>query len=131
AYGALARTYAQSLTDASRLEQVGARQVVVSGNFKFDLRLDTERMGRGERFASRLNRRIVVIASTREGEDAPFIEAIRQQLEQRRVWGDDSGQPLLFILVPRHPQRFDAAAELLQGAGLSHVRRSRLLELGG
>ena len=130
AYGALTRTYAQSLTDAGRLEQAGARQVAVSGNFKFDLRLDPERVGRGHRFAGRLNRRVVVIASTREGEDAPFIEAIRQQLGQRRARGDDSGPPLLFILVPRHPERFDGAAVLLQDAGLPYVRRSRLLELG-
>jgi 3-deoxy-D-manno-octulosonic-acid transferase len=130
AYGALTRTYAQSLTDAWRLEQAGARQVAVSGNFKFDLRLDHERMTRGAGFAARLDRRVVVIASTREGEDAPFIEAIRLEIGQRRVRGDDSGPPLLFILVPRHPQRFEAAAELLQAAGLPYVRRSRLLELG-
>ena len=131
AYGALTRTYAQSLDDARRLEKAGARQVVVSGNFKFDLQLDTARIARGQDFAARLGRRVVVIASTREGEDAPFIEASRQVLEQRRVRGDDTGQPLLFVLVPRHPQRFDEAAALLQAAGVSHVRRSRLLELGG
>jgi 3-deoxy-D-manno-octulosonic-acid transferase len=131
AYGALTRTYAQSLADARRLERAGARQVAVSGNFKFDLRLDREPMDRGAGFAARLGRRIVVIASTREGEDAPFVEAIRRELEQRRARSDDSDRPLLFILVPRHPERFDAAAALLRAAGLSHVRRSRLLELGG
>lgn len=130
AYGALTRTYAQSLADARRLERAGARQVAVSGNFKFDLPLDRERMARGEGFAARLGRRIVVIASTREGEDAPFIEAIRQQVGLRRARGDDSGPPLLFVLVPRHPERFEAAAGLLRAAGLAHVRRSCLLELG-
>ena len=34
------------------------------------------------------------------------------------------------MLVPRHPQRFEEAAALLQAAGLSCVRRSRLLALG-
>ncbi|CDM22896.1 3-deoxy-D-manno-octulosonic acid transferase [Castellaniella defragrans] len=130
AYGALTRTYAQSLADARRLERAGARQVAVSGNFKFDLRLDRERMDRGADFAARLGRRIVVIASTREGEDAPFVEAIRREIEQRRARGEDCGRPLLFILVPRHPERFEAAAGLLRAAGLPHVRRSRLLELG-
>ncbi|MDY0309487.1 MAG: 3-deoxy-D-manno-octulosonic acid transferase [Castellaniella sp.] len=130
AYGALARTYAQSLADARRLERAGARQVAVSGNFKFDLPLDSERIARGTGFAARLGRRIVVIASTREGEDALFVEAIRQQVGQRRARGDDSGPPWLFMLVPRHPERFEQAAELLRAAGLSHVRRSRLLDLG-
>ena len=130
AYGALTRTYAQSLADARRLERAGARQVAGSGNFQFDLQLDAARMARGADFAGRLGRRIVAIASTREGEDAPFIEAIRHELEQRRARGDDSGRPLLFLLVPRHPQRFDEAAALLETAGVPYVRRSRLLALG-
>jgi 3-deoxy-D-manno-octulosonic-acid transferase len=130
AYGALTRTYAQSLADARRLERAGARQVAVSGNFKFDLRPDRERMARGAGFAARLDRRIVAIASTREGEDAPFVEAIRREIGQRRVRGDDACPRPLFILVPRHPERFETAAGLLRAAGLSFVRRSRLLELG-
>lgn len=129
AYGALTLTYAQSLADARRLERAGARQVEISGNFKFDLHLDRERMTRGAHFSAQLDRRVVVIASTREGEDAPFIEAIRQQVGQRRARGHDSGPPLLFMLVPRHPERFDAAAGLLREAGLAHVRRSHLLTL--
>ncbi|WP_368644498.1 3-deoxy-D-manno-octulosonic acid transferase [Castellaniella ginsengisoli] len=130
AYGALTRTYAQSLEDARRLERAGARQVAVSGNFKFDVQPDRGRMARGAGFAARLARRVVVIASTREGEDAPFIEAICRATGQRRARGDDACPPLLFILVPRHPERFEPAAGLLQAAGLAYVRRSHLLDLG-
>src|SRR5690606_23823192 len=60
-----------------------------------------------------------------------FVEAIRRELEPRAPRAVDSDRPLLFILVPRHPERFDAAADLLRAAGLPLVRRTRLLELGG
>src|SRR3546814_1451528 len=33
-------------------------------------------------------------------------------------------------MIPRHPQRFDEAAQLLGSAGLSYVRRSQLIEAG-
>jgi len=129
-YGALSRTYAQSLQDLRRLERAGVMHASVSGNFKFDLQLDPDRVARGRSFAKRLGRRIVAIASTREGEDALFIQAIRHHTERMQVQGIESDQRVLFFLIPRHPQRFDEAARLLDGAGLAHVRRSRLLALG-
>lgn len=129
-YASLAHVYAQTLKDARRLEQAGAVSVSVSGNFKFDVQQDAALVARGRDFAHRLGRPIVVIASTREGEDARFVPQIRHQLEQARSRTLESEPPVLFMLVPRHPQRFDAAAELLQAAGLRHVRRTRLRELG-
>jgi 3-deoxy-D-manno-octulosonic-acid transferase len=44
--------------------------------------------------------------------------------------GAESAAPLLFMLIPRHPQRFEQAAGQLQSAGLPFVRRTRLLDLG-
>ncbi|MBV2181913.1 MAG: 3-deoxy-D-manno-octulosonic acid transferase [Castellaniella sp.] len=129
-YGLITHTYAQSLTDARRLERIGADPVSVSGNFKFDLRLDETLVARGRAFHARLGRRIVAVASTREGEDAPFIQAIRRQIARDAALGGADDTSVLFLLIPRHPQRFDEAAGLLEAAGLSFVRRSRLLELG-
>lgn len=130
AYGRFQAVYAQSLHDARRLERAGALAVSVSGNFKFDLHLDGERVARGRAFAERLGRRTVAIASTREGEDALFIQAMRHQIERARHQGVEPGDQVLFYLIPRHPQRFDEAAERLRQAGLSFVRRSTLVELG-
>jgi 3-deoxy-D-manno-octulosonic-acid transferase len=130
AYAGLSRTYAQSEADAKRLEQVGAANVSVSGNFKFDLRLDARRAAQGRDFAVRLARPVVVIASTREGEDPGFVAAIRRQVDRWNAEGlAVEGRPL-FMLIPRHPQRFDAAAGLLESAGLPFVRRTRIAGLG-
>jgi len=130
AYARIARIYAQSLADARRLERLGGRAVSVSGNFKFDVLPDQDKAARGRAFAARLGRRIVAIASTREGEDLPFIQAIRRQRDRDEAAGVEADQPILFLLIPRHPQRFDAAAEQLRAAGLPFVRRTGLLALG-
>ena len=58
---------------------------------------------------------MIAIASTREGEDALFVQALAQQ---------DS--TALFLLIPRHPQRFDEAGALLERAGIATVRWSEL-----
>jgi len=130
AYAGLARTYAQTLKDARRLEQAGATSVIVSGNFKFDLQQDAEQIRRGAAFGHALGRRTVIIASTREGEDELFIRQIRQQLDRLRDQGLECDRPVLFILVPRHPQRFESASRLLQAHGLRFVRRTGLQALG-
>ena len=130
AYASLSRTFAQSEADAKRLEQAGAANVSVSGNFKFDLRLDARRAAQGREFAARLGRPVVVIASTREGEDADFVAAIRRQVDGWRTAELAVDQRPLFMLIPRHPQRFDTAAGLLDSAGLSFVRRTRVVSLG-
>lgn len=129
AYGQLARVYAQSLADAQRLEQLGVQGVSVSGNFKFDLPLDADKAARGRAFAGQLGRQVVAIASTREGEDAWFIDAIKRQ-RPRQGDGIETSLPVLFMLIPRHPQRFDQAADQLRAAGLAFVRRTELLSLG-
>lgn len=129
-YGRITRTYAQSLADAQRLERLGARQVSVSGNFKFDVGLDQDKVARGQAFAAQLGCRVIAVASTREGEDAAFIRGIRHLCDRAAASGTEADSPLLWILIPRHPQRFDEAAAQLQAAGLPFVRRTRLLDLG-
>lgn len=130
AYRSFRLVYAQSLADAQRLEQAGAQGVRVSGNLKFDVDLPQDKIARGRRFASDLNRRIVVIASTRETEDMDFADAIAHFLRREREHGNELHSPILFALVPRHPQRFDDAAAYLDKLGLRHVRRSALLKQG-
>lgn len=131
AYAAFSAVYAQTLADAQRLEQAGANGVRVSGNFKFDVNFPQQKIDRGRSFAAALGRRIVVVASTREGEDELFIQAIKRYLNRLLREGAELHQRALFCLVPRHPQRFDEAAALLTAAGLTFVRRSDLLQLGG
>jgi 3-deoxy-D-manno-octulosonic-acid transferase len=130
AYASFDAVYAQTLQDAQRLEQAGAAAVRVSGNFKFDISLPAEKIQRGRDFAASLHRKVVTIASTREGEDALFIAAIDRQIKRAQNQGRDVADTVLFCLIPRHPQRFDEAAEQLKQARLSFVRRSDLLNAG-
>ena len=107
---------AQTAEDAARLAQAGAPAAVVTGSLKFDLVLPPAQVEAGRAWRTQAGRRIVAIASTREGEDGPFIDAIK-----RHTAAPDAP---LFLLIPRHPQRFDEAARLLSDAKLSFARRS-------
>ncbi|TKR56503.1 3-deoxy-D-manno-octulosonic acid transferase [Allopusillimonas ginsengisoli] len=130
AFASFSAVFAQTLHDAQRLEQAGASSVRVSGNFKFDVSLPPGKIQRGREFSARLMRKIIVIASTREGEDELFIRAIGRLLKRTRAQGRNLSEEVLFCIVPRHPERFDTAAIQLAQAGLTFVRRSRLIEEG-
>jgi len=117
ALGGLDAVLAQTPEDARRLEQAGARRVRVTGNLKFDLALPAQQVQAGRAWRRALGRPVVAVASTREGEDAWFAQAMRARA--------GAGRPVLYLLIPRHPQRFDEAAAQLRGAGLSCARRSQ------
>jgi len=131
AYESLEAVYAQTLQDAQRLEQAGAVAVRVSGNFKFDVSPAPEEVARGRAFAAALPRKMLTIASTREGEDELFINAIAQQLKRAAAQGKHLADEVLFCLIPRHPQRFDEAAALLAKAGIPYARRSQFAKGDG
>ena len=114
AFASLAAALAQSDADAERLRDAGARDVSVVGNLKYDLAPDPDVLARGRRWRDGVARGIVVAASTREGEEAELLAAWR---------GVAAPRPLL-VVVPRHPQRFDAIAELIATAGFTLSRRS-------
>jgi 3-deoxy-D-manno-octulosonic-acid transferase len=130
AYGSFHAVYAQTLQDAQRLEQAGASAVRVSGNFKFDVSLAEGKIRRGHEFAACLKRKVIVIASTREGEDELFIRAMGKHIKRARAQGKNLSEQVMFCLIPRHPERFDTAATQLAQSGLSFVRRSQLLASG-
>ncbi|MFD0667116.1 3-deoxy-D-manno-octulosonic acid transferase [Ramlibacter sp. MAHUQ-53] len=114
AYGALAAVWAQTQADAERLARVGARVDGVFGNLKFDARPDLAQLERGLTWRAQVDAPVVMFASSREGEEAAFF----REVAARR------GQGLRWLVVPRHPQRFDEVAQLAQAAGLSVSRRS-------
>lgn len=130
AYSSFHAVYAQTLQDAQRLELAGAQAVRVSGNFKFDITLPQDKILRGRQFAAALQRKIIVIASTREGEDEMFVQAIARQVKRAQAQGIDIDEQVLYCLIPRHPERFGLAADLLTKAGLAFFRRSQSLEMG-
>ncbi len=115
ALNSLAAIGAQTQTDAERLCELGAPQVTVTGNLKFDVALTAEQADLRSLCDS--GRPVFLAASTREGEEPLILDAAAQAA----VPG------LLTLLVPRHPQRFDDVAALLQARGLRYRRRSENL----
>jgi 3-deoxy-D-manno-octulosonic-acid transferase len=87
----------------------------VIGNLKFDMAPDPRQLVRGRTWHDLIGRAVVLAAATRDGEEAALLQAWSQ-------W--PAPRPLLLI-VPRHPQRFDAVAELVLAAGFTLERRSR------
>jgi len=114
AFERLAGAFAQTDADAMRLRDAGARDVAVVGNVKYDIAADPQLLARGRAWRAGLERGVVVAASTREGEEAMLLTAWR---------GLAAPRPLL-VVVPRHPQRFEAVAELIVNAGFALSRRS-------
>ncbi|MBI3367716.1 MAG: 3-deoxy-D-manno-octulosonic acid transferase [Burkholderiales bacterium] len=110
----LALAMAQTEADARRLRAAGAPQVQVMGNLKFDMAPSPEQIVQGRAWRRALDRTVVLMASSREGEEAPLLDAWRALPAPR---------PLL-LLVPRHPQRFDEVAALVTARGLTLARRA-------
>ncbi|WP_175688768.1 lipid IV(A) 3-deoxy-D-manno-octulosonic acid transferase [Burkholderia anthina] len=114
-FGGFARVLAQSPADAERLSSLGARNVTVLGNLKFDMTTPPELAARGHAWRDAIGARPVwVAASTRENEEALVLQAFAAM----RTPG------ALLILVPRHPQRFAEVEALVERGGLKCVRRS-------
>ncbi|WP_428424594.1 3-deoxy-D-manno-octulosonic acid transferase [Methylibium sp.] len=114
AFAALHRVLAQTEADAARLRSTGARRVDVMGNLKFDMTPDAGLLALGERWARASDRPLVLAASLREGEEDGLLDA----------WRVQAGAAARLLLVPRHPQRFDEVAALVERRGLSLSRRS-------
>jgi 3-deoxy-D-manno-octulosonic-acid transferase len=115
AFESVAAVLAQTEADAVRLREAGARKVSVEGNLKFDITPDPRLLEIGKRWKATTSARPVVLATlTREGEEASLLAAWR---------GLAAPRPLL-VVVPRHPQRFEAVAELIAGSGFTLSRRS-------
>ena len=106
-FGSLAQVCAQSTADAERLRALGAREVEVTGNLKFDVEPDPAQLAAGRAWRERVGRPVLLLASTREGEEELLLREIRQ------------GDAFLTVVVPRHPQRFDEVAQS------ADVRRTR------
>ncbi|MDP2977763.1 MAG: lipid IV(A) 3-deoxy-D-manno-octulosonic acid transferase [Thiobacillus sp.] len=107
--------------DALRLRALGAAAVTVTGNMKFDMTPPAEQLEIGAMLRGRIGTRPVFLcASTREGEEALILDAW-----QAKVGAGDTAQcATLLVIVPRHPQRFDAVAQHVRQCGLKMQRRS-------
>ena len=117
---------AQERSDARRFIRLGmpAAQVVVTGSIKTDVVVSDAQRELGALLRAQLEggaqrqRYVVIAASTHAGEDEQVLDAFAQ-LQQT-----PNQTPAALILVPRHPERFDAVAQLVQQRGFVMARRS-------
>jgi len=114
AYAGLTAVWAQSEGDAQRLRDVGAQVKGVLGNVKFDVQPDAAQQALGRAWRTASARPVVLLASSREGEEALWLQALREK-----------ATPVQWLIVPRHPQRVDAVQQLCEAAGYSVSRRSQ------
>jgi 3-deoxy-D-manno-octulosonic-acid transferase len=114
ALSGLTRTLAQTEADAGRLRAAGVQRVRVTGNLKFDMAPDPLLMERGRSWRLALQRPVVLMASSREGEEAALLQC----------WSRLPAPRALLLIVPRHPQRFNEVAALAAAALPRVLRRS-------
>lgn len=136
AYGALSAVYAQTEDDARRYRQLGVKAAGIFGNLKFDAAPDEHQQAMGKAWRQGLGRPVVMFASSREGEEGDFFSEISA------VAKAGCAQPAInlvaettavlpkFLVVPRHPQRFDEVKALAEQHGLKVSRRSGWLDAG-
>lgn len=116
AFGALTAVYAQTDGDAKRFRQLGVDAAGVFGNLKFDAEPDEAQQAAGKAWRVALGQPVVMFASSREGEESNFFEQVSV--------AKSSGSAQIFLVVPRHPQRFAEVHELAEQHGLRVSRRS-------
>lgn len=122
-YGRLSVAYAQTAQDAQRLQTLGVPAVMVTGNLKFDASPDPVLLQQGQDLRRRWHaqqraaRPVALLASSRDGEETLWLQALQALPPEQR----DAVQ---WLIVPRHPQRFDEVAHLLRTTGFAVKRRS-------
>jgi 3-deoxy-D-manno-octulosonic-acid transferase len=131
AYASFSQVLAQTDDDAQRLRSVGAREAQVLGNVKYDVVPPADLMRVGEQFKLIApSKRVVLLTSSREGEETLFLEQIRPIAGLNTAQGAINSiastlhEDIQWMIVPRHPQRFDEVQRLIEQAGLNVSRRS-------
>jgi 3-deoxy-D-manno-octulosonic-acid transferase len=132
AYSALAAVWAQTEADSHRLVSLGAKVAGVFGNLKFDATPDARQLGAAARLREQLPRPVVVLASSRDGEEAQLLEVLKRFGALAPVPPAQDAvhsiakrvHDVQWMIVPRHPQRFDEVAALVESHGFAVARRS-------
>lgn len=112
---------AQGVLDGERYLQLGLepKKLVVTGNIKFDIDIPNDIIQQGKKIREQigLDRRVLIAASTHDGEESIIMNAFKKI--QKEI-------PSLFlILVPRHPDRTQKIEDLCRQHKLSFVTRTQ------
>ena len=106
---------------AEPFRELGLDKIAITGEMRFEQPINQSHIDAAVRVRSQLSGRpVLTFASAVKDEDALFIAAI-QSLKSRMP-------EALIIYVPRKPEHFDRAADLIQASGLSVARRSAIFD---
>ena len=123
AYLGLSGVWAQTEADAERLRDLGATVKGVTGNVKFDAKPDPRNLAQALLWKEKLPRPVVMLSSSREGEEQMWLDAL-QALRDQQLEGQAHVNAVQWLIVPRHPQRFDEVSALLASRGWHVSRKS-------
>ncbi|MBI3531094.1 MAG: 3-deoxy-D-manno-octulosonic acid transferase [Burkholderiales bacterium] len=133
AYRSLAAVWAQTQDDAARFAALGAPVRGVFGNLKFDAMPNAEQLAQGRAWRATLGQPVVMFASSREGEEVEFLQVLKD-FRASSLAGvalnapdliADQVRAVQWLIVPRHPQRFNEVAALIESQGFTLSRRSQ------
>ena len=106
----------------------------VFGNLKFDVVPDAAQLARGRAWRARSARPVVMLASSREGEEAMWLEVFKKKWHPAlsdkapsaiNSEANQGASPVQWLVVPRHPQRFAEVQHQLRSAGMTVSSRSQ------
>lgn len=116
----LTKICCQTQETLTHFKNLGATesQLIYTGNLKFDLAIEQGLQQKAQQLKELFGsgRPLWVAGSTHEGEDSVLLEA--HQLILKKF------PNALLILVPRHPERFEQVAQLIEQYKLPMARRS-------
>lgn len=117
----LTQILCQSQADADRFSQLGVEpnKLHATGSIKFDIQVPDQVRQQSQQLRQQLGvkRSVWIAASTHKGEDEQVLEAHQALLKHH--------PETLLILVPRHPERFDAMYQLCVTQGFNTQRRTQ------
>ena len=122
AYQGLSAVLAQTQADADRLQTLGAKIDAVLGNLKFDAKPDLMQLALADAWKKKLKRPVILFSSSREGEELMWLDTL-QALKDTPLDHQDHLHAAHWLVVPRHPQRFDEVAALITQRGWKLSRR--------
>src|SRR5215213_9098728 len=111
----------QSEADAERLEALGmpSEKLFTAGNLKFDADAGHELTYKtneiSDRFGLQSPTPLILAASTHAPEEEIILESFKQI---------NRTQPARLMIAPRHPERFNEVASLIQNSALTWARRT-------
>lgn len=119
AFASFVGVLTQTQDDAQRFQKLGAKNVFVMGNTKYDIQPDGASQILANEFRQKVgNRPVFVCASTREKDG---IDEAKLILE---AWQKIHSENILLVLIPRHPERFQAAFDMAENLGFRVQKRS-------